>query len=398
MGEINRGLVKEQAKQIIKGKVFALFLITLIVLILVEGVSVGFSTSNGIDYLSDTFGSDNDYSNNYNYSNDYNYYGDNPIDSYRGSVTQMSKVSTTSIVPGVQIGLRSISLISLFLSPLAVTLAGLYIELIKRDPNEPYPAGENIKRLFKLSFDGSYGKKLGLYFLIRLFTTLLSFLLIVPGIVYYYSTYFANQIMCENPNLSPTEAAKLSRKMIKGSRTELFVLDLSFIPWYLLTLVTCGIASIYVLPYKKTVEALYYENFKIRALQTGKIYEDDFLSQQQKAVKYGYAPAGAPGYGQPQGYEQTNEYYQPRQDEPYYGGQNENEAPNGFNNYAQQPEYQAPFSQGDAFGEPQESENVTSGSYPSYAQPADRTSEYPFNQSDIHQDNEAPDNSSNADA
>ena len=37
--------------------------------------------------------------------------------------------------------------------------------------------------------------------------------------------------------------------MMIGHKMDKFILDLSFIPWYLLTIVTCGIASIYVTPY-----------------------------------------------------------------------------------------------------------------------------------------------------
>lgn len=76
-----------------------------------------------------------------------------------------------------------------------------------------------------------------------LFTFLWSLLLIIPGIVYSYGIYFANELMVDNPNLSPMEALKLSRRMVDGHRGELFRLDLSFILWWLLMACTAGIAG-----------------------------------------------------------------------------------------------------------------------------------------------------------
>ena len=63
-------------------------------------------------------------------------------------------------------------------------------------------------------------------------------------------------------------------------------MNLSFIPWYILCTLTCGLGYIYVAPYLEATNALYYENFRIRALQEGRITEDDFLSDNQIRAKY----------------------------------------------------------------------------------------------------------------
>ena len=47
--------------------------------------------------------------------------------------------------------------------------------------------------------------------------------------------------------------------------------------------VTFGIASIYVLPYYNTTMALYYENFKIRAMQEGNLSTWDYVPIAKKA-------------------------------------------------------------------------------------------------------------------
>ena len=98
---------------------------------------------------------------------------------------------------------------------------------------------------------------------------MLSILFLIPGIVFNYSSYFAFEIMAEYPELSPWQAISLSKKMVKGNRTELFVLDLSFIPWMLLCVFIFPV--IYVWPYMFTTRSLYYENFTLRALSIHRI-------------------------------------------------------------------------------------------------------------------------------
>jgi hypothetical protein len=79
--------------------------------------------------------------------------------------------------------------------------------------------------------------------------------------------------------------------MIRGHRGELFAMDLSFIGWGLLCVFVFPI--IYAMPYYMTTRALFYENFRLRALQIGELTEDDFLSEQQRFAKY----SGNPGMG-----------------------------------------------------------------------------------------------------
>ena len=49
---------------------------------------------------------------------------------------------------------------------------------------------------------------------------------------------------------------------MKGHKWRLFLLDLSFILWYLLILMTFGLAYIYVLPYTNASEVVFYEQLK----------------------------------------------------------------------------------------------------------------------------------------
>ena len=390
MNNIDRSLVKSQAKQIIKNKVFVLFLISAIVLILVNGISAGVTLYTSSDDLFGPSG-DSSYSDNqsgqntpddffkyFNGSDDsgsYNYgdssSSDNPIENFGQNSNQSyssssnlslpDKLSVKTALTPITVGARSLTVLSIILSPLLISLYGLYVVLIKRDPNEEFKLGEEIKNIFKTSFDATYGHKIVIFILRNLFTTLWTILFIIPGIVYNYSTYFAYQILSENPNMRPTEALRLSKKMVTGNRGELFALDLSFIGWGFLCAITCGIASIYVIPYYFTTQALYYENFKIRALQEGRITEDDFLTQEEKAQKYAFT-GNADYYNSNVNNEQAaqnnaNYYYNPAQNSETQVKSEEPNTDNTTQQYAYRPQNTEP---------PKENEPVQSGEYPSY--------------------------------
>ena len=98
-----------------------------------------------------------------------------------------------------------------------------------------------------------------------LFLALWTMLFWIPGIVKSYSYAMTNYILIDNPELSGNQAITESRKMMNGHKMQLFLLDLSFIGWYLLTAFTCGILSLYVTPYHHAARANFYESIKASA-------------------------------------------------------------------------------------------------------------------------------------
>lgn len=58
------------------------------------------------------------------------------------------------------------------------------------------------------------------------------------------------------------DCIKTSVSMMNGHKFEYFVLCLSFVPWVLLSCVTCGLALIYVLPYMQVTQNHYYLQLK----------------------------------------------------------------------------------------------------------------------------------------
>lgn len=389
---LDRKLIKSQARLLISGKVFPLFIVTLVVLLLTQGTVFWTNVTNNVDryndsnyaYNDDNYGGFNDFGDDYyddfgTFGDDsqvedfYNFDGsedeyseDNPIENFGGKISSVIPTSIKADVSGVTTGLTAgLGIISIVFMPLQIGLAGYYLYLVRTANN--IQISSDIGAIFKRSFN-NYGKWLLLVLLKTIFTLLLCCLFIVPGIIYSYSTYFAYELMSDNPNLSPMEALRLSRKMCRGHRTELFELDLSFIGWGLLIVITLGFASIYVDPYMYTVKALYYQNFRARSLATGETVEQDYLSARELNQRYAQYNGG---YGQYNsncangGYQQPNPGAYPP---PYTNPVNSNQTydPNGT--YTQQPytnaQYQAPYTAPQ--GQPQQSGY---NNYEQYAQP-----------------------------
>ena len=118
-------------------------------------------------------------------------------------------------------------------------------------------------------------------FLISLYTALWSMLFVVPGIVKGYSYSLAIYIKSENPNIPASTAIELSKRMTNGHKMDLFVLDMSFIGWGILSAFTLNILGIlYVMPYQYASKAFAYEEIKEEALANQIVSE---------AELYGYA-------------------------------------------------------------------------------------------------------------
>lgn len=78
---------------------------------------------------------------------------------------------------------------------------------------------------------------------------------------YAYGIYLISFQLAES-ELGSFNALKEIYMKTKGHRWELFVCDLSFIPWALFVCITCGIGIIYVGPYMMTTYANYYNDIK----------------------------------------------------------------------------------------------------------------------------------------
>ena len=93
----------------------------------------------------------------------------------------------------------------------------------------------------------NYSKVLGASLLVALYTTLWS-LLIIPIFIKPFSYSMTLRIIKDNPDIRVNEAITKSRELMDGHKVELFLLILSFIGWFILSIFTLGILFIWVFP------------------------------------------------------------------------------------------------------------------------------------------------------
>ena len=93
---------------------------------------------------------------------------------------------------------------------------------------------------------------------IRVF--LWSLLFFIPGIIKAYQYRMVPYILCDDPNISTKDALNESRSMMQGNKWKTFFLDLSFIGWRFLSLLTLGLLNVlYVSPYIRATKAALYD-------------------------------------------------------------------------------------------------------------------------------------------
>lgn len=102
-------------------------------------------------------------------------------------------------------------------------------------------------------------KALGLHVMISIFCFLWTLLLVVPGIIAWYRYRMAFYLLRDNPSIGVFEAINESKRLMRGNKSKLFCLDLSFIGWLILGAFFWGIGMIAVLPYYTSAEAAFYE-------------------------------------------------------------------------------------------------------------------------------------------
>lgn len=135
----------------------------------------------------------------------------------------------------------------------ALSLVNFFIKLTK---NEEVAIGDVFSGFNKT------GRALLMNIFVSIFTFLWSLLLVIPGIIKAYAYSMSYYILAENPELTANQCITRSKEMMQGHKWDLFVLDLSFFWWYLLVLITFGLAAIYVAPYRSAAVANFYNSIK----------------------------------------------------------------------------------------------------------------------------------------
>lgn len=138
--------------------------------------------------------------------------------------------------------------------PLAYGFAILFLDLFRE--GKPIDIGK--------LFDGfkDFGRVWGTLILVAIYTILWTCLLIIPGIVKSYSYALTPFILKDEPELKYNAAIEKSMRMMDGYKMKLFLLDLSFIGWMILSILTLGIGLLFLQPYMNTARAAFYEDLK----------------------------------------------------------------------------------------------------------------------------------------
>ncbi len=81
-------------------------------------------------------------------------------------------------------------------------------------------------------------------------------LLIMKSYLYVLTEYIGN----DKTDMSAKDVVEKSSELMKGHRWELFVLELSFIGWMILAMLTCGIGLLWLEPYMQITTIKFYES------------------------------------------------------------------------------------------------------------------------------------------
>lgn len=95
-----------------------------------------------------------------------------------------------------------------------------------------------------------------------------AYILIYIAVARYEMAFF---IANDNPELACMECIKASKEMMDGNCVRYFLLNLTFIGWEILSILTLGLGYLWLRPYKYAVKANFYMNLKDEDISSGDI-------------------------------------------------------------------------------------------------------------------------------
>ena len=165
----------------------------------------------------------------------------------------------TQVLLGNEVGPAILNLIGLVLFILALPLTWGYQTLFLGAVR----GGEaTAKDLFEGYNKELFSRVLTTTLLYYVYVFLWSLLLFIPGYIKSYSYAMTPYILKDNPEMKNNAAIEESMRMMDGHKLKLFLLDLSFIGWALLSLLTCGIGFLWLAPYMNMARVNFYEDLK----------------------------------------------------------------------------------------------------------------------------------------
>lgn len=126
--------------------------------------------------------------------------------------------------------------------------------------NERKDIPQGFTNQFKEIINSITQKSFIVYLLVSLYTVLWALIPlagIIIAIIKGYAYGLAIYLSKDNDQISYNDAITNSRRLMDGKKQDRFMLSLSFIPWILLSIITMGLANIYVIPYMLAADAIY---------------------------------------------------------------------------------------------------------------------------------------------
>ncbi len=117
----------------------------------------------------------------------------------------------------------------------------------------------DLQNILLSGFKENFVRNLICYFLTTLYTFLWALLFIIPGIIKAYAYSMNFYLLNKEPELDAQAAITKSKEYTKGYKADLFVLHLSYIGWYILSIFTFGILLLWVVPKVQTATMLYFD-------------------------------------------------------------------------------------------------------------------------------------------
>lgn len=273
--------LKNRAKQVLKVNYWMAFVVALILIIISGGLNLpnsGWKASHNFNGRWEGKWEnkwDGDWNANYD---SFEEFKDEYLDDFKGGFYFNKDIDTSNawdfvkkvfpiaigfIILGSIIAIAVSLALKIFVAnPLKMGCRAFYKESTKSPLNNIKPLGTGFR-------GGNYGNVVKTMFFRDLYTFLWTLLFIIPGIIKAYAYRMVPYILADNPRMDTNEVIALSQKMMMGEKWKTFVLDLSFIGWYILGLLALGVGTLFVHPYKFSTDAQLYIALRGKALSEG---------------------------------------------------------------------------------------------------------------------------------
>ena len=144
----------------------------------------------------------------------------------------------------------------LLVMPLGFAFAALLLGYVRQEQKE-----EGALRIWLHAFLDNYTNYVVTGFLMYVVMVAIGIVTLgIGAIIFGFAYAMVPYLLKDHPEMGAKEILHTSRMMMRGHKWDLFVLVFSFIGWWLLCIVTCGIALLWVGPYMNAAQAHFYED------------------------------------------------------------------------------------------------------------------------------------------